>query len=246
LNELSRDHKHHRIIDPHGRGFWLADVVLGGQDGLVNLLGVILGIAAAAEDRRLVIVAGLAAAVAEAVSMGAVAYTTRVAESDLYRGEREREYRHIEAVPAIEREEVRQLYSKKGFSGELLDRIVETITRDKDVWVAVMMAEEHQMADTPHGASVRSAAIVGVSALVGSLLPLAPFVFAPVSVGVWSSVALSALVLFVLGAYKARLTIGSPIRSGLVLAGVGILSAFLAYAIGLLFGPAHQAVGLSP
>ncbi|HOD05010.1 MAG TPA: VIT1/CCC1 transporter family protein, partial [Anaerolineaceae bacterium] len=99
----------HNKIDPHRRGTsGLADVILGGQDGLVNVLGVILGVAAASSDPRLVIVAGLAATFAESVSMGAVAFTSTLAEADYYDSEHAREMRHIEQAPRLERDEVRQ------------------------------------------------------------------------------------------------------------------------------------------
>src|SRR5512136_2416889 len=114
----------HRLhsSDPHRRASGLADIILGGQDGLVNVLGVILGVAAATSDPRIILVAGLAATFAESVSMGAVAYTSTLADADFYESERAREYRHIQEVPKLEREEVREIYASKGFHGELLDR----------------------------------------------------------------------------------------------------------------------------
>src|SRR5512142_3380393 len=129
--------------DSHRRASTLSDVILGGQDGLVNVLGVILGVAAATHDPRIVLVAGLAATFAESVSMGAVAYTSTMADADFYESEREREYRHIRQMPVPERDEVRAIYYEKGFRDELLEHIVDTITANPDIWVAVMMAEEH-------------------------------------------------------------------------------------------------------
>ncbi len=228
----SHERRLHDHDDPHRRNRWLADVVLGGQDGLVNVLGVILGIAAATGSKRLVIVAGLAAAITESVSMAAVAYTSMVAQGDLYKGERAREYRHIERVPQLERAEVADIYAKKGFSGELLERIVETITSNKDVWVAVMMAEEHGLADTSRLSSFRSSLVVGFSSLIGSLIPLGPFVVVRGVAGVWLSVLLSVAVLFAVGAYKARVTVGRPLKSGLELATIGTVAALLGYVVG--------------
>src|SRR3989304_4339657 len=146
---LTKDHDHHTLRDPHRRASALSDIILGGQDGLVNVLGVILGVAAATADARIVMAAGLAATFAESVSMGAVAYTSTLADADVYESERAREYRHLTEVPRIERDEIRRIYEAKGFSGEILQRIVDTITRDPDTWVAVMMAEEHQLGP-PH------------------------------------------------------------------------------------------------
>ena len=136
---------HHNYQDPHRRASGLSDIILGGQDGLVNVLGVILGVAAATGDSRIVIVAGLAATFAESVSMGAVAYTSTLADADFYESEREREYRHILQMPHLERDEVRSIYYEKGFRSDMLENIVDTITASPDIWVAVMMAEEHRL-----------------------------------------------------------------------------------------------------
>src|SRR3990170_3169904 len=219
----------HRHRDPHRPGFALGDVILGGQDGLVNVLGVILGVAAATSDTHIVLAAGLAATFAESVSMGAVAYTSNRAEHDRYESERQREYRHLHLVPAVEREEIRAIYERKGFTGPLLEQIVDTITADKDVWVGVMMAEEHQLTPIDRGQSVRSAVIVGLSAIVGSLIPLAPFILLPVGVSMLVSVAVAALALFAVGAYKARVTVGHVGRSGLEMALIGSMSALAGY-----------------
>jgi VIT1/CCC1 family predicted Fe2+/Mn2+ transporter len=204
----------HTVQDPHHRGRGLSDVILGGQDGLVNVLGVVLGVAAATDATRIVLVA-----------MAAVAYTSTMAKADLYESERAREHRHILRVPSLERDEIREIYRRKGFGGELLDRVVETITADKDVWVAVMMAEEHGLAPIDRRAALRSALVVGASALVGSLVPLAPFAVLPVSAAMAASIAVAALVLFATGAYKGRVTMGVPWRSGLEMAFIGTLSA---------------------
>lgn len=222
------------INDPHRRASALSDIILGGQDGLVNVLGVILGVAAATRDPRIVLVAGLAATFAESVSMGAVAYTSMMADADFYESEREREYRHIRDVPHHERQEIQTIYSEKGFKGELLDRIVETITANQDVWVAVMMAEEHQLTPVDRRQALRSALVVGGAAVVGSLIPLVPFILLPVHLSIGISILAAALVLFVVGAYKARITVGRPWRSGLEMAVIGTISALAGFAVGLL------------
>lgn len=230
----SEDLRHHNQTDPHQRASALSDIILGGQDGLVNVLGVILGIAAATGDAYLVLVAGLAATFAESVSMGAVAYTSTVADADYYESEREREYRHIKEVPSLEREEIRSIYANKGFDSELLSKIVDTITANQDVWVAVMMAEEHQLQPVNRKHALRSALIVGVAAIIGSLIPLIPFMFLTVTSAMVLSIALSAVVLFAVGAVKARMTIGHPGKSGIEMATIGIVSALVGYAVGLL------------
>ena len=225
---------HHNYTDPHKRGSGLSDFILGAQDGLVNVLGVVLGIAAATNDARVVLVAGLATTFAESISMGAVAFTTTLADADLYQSEREREYRHIIEAPALETKEIRDIYESKGFKGELLEHIVDTITANKDVWVAVMMAEEHQLSPVERSAAMKAAWVVGLSAIVGSLVPIAPFLFLSVSVSMWMSVLVTALVLFGIGFYKARMTVGHPTRSGVEMMLIGTVSAMAGYLVGVL------------
>jgi VIT1/CCC1 family predicted Fe2+/Mn2+ transporter len=235
FDRLTEDHQYHLLSDPHRQASGLSDIILGGQDGLVNVLGVILGVAAATNDPRIVLVAGLSATFAESVSMGAVAYTSTLADADYYEAERARELRHITQVPHLEKNEIREIYARKGFEGDLLNRIVETITANEDVWVTVMMSEEHQISPIDRRQAIKSALVVGLSAVVGSLIPLAPFTFLPVVHSMWVAVAVTALVLFGVGAYKANTMVGHPGKSGLEMAVIGTLSALVGYGIGALF-----------
>ncbi|HSR49109.1 MAG TPA: VIT1/CCC1 transporter family protein [Anaerolineales bacterium] len=225
----------HDHADPHRQASALSDVILGGQDGLVNVLGVALGLAAATFDPRIILAGGMAATFAESVSMAAVAYTSRRADQDYYESERAREYRHLRLVPAVEQDEIRRIYAGKGFSGEMLDQVVRTITANEDVWVGVMMAEELQLTPVDYRSAARSAAIVGVAAIIGSLIPLAPFAVLPVPPAMVASVIVAAVSLFAVGAYKARRTVGKPWRSGTEMAIIGTLSALVGYLVGLIF-----------
>src|SRR5215470_11608931 len=93
----------------------LRDLILGGQDGLVNMLGIVLGVVAANGTTTVLIAAGLAAAITESISMGAVAYTSFGTDRDFYLAARRREQEEIENEPEMEREEVRRIYAAKGF-----------------------------------------------------------------------------------------------------------------------------------
>lgn len=229
------DLEHHLTHDPHKRASNLSDIILGGQDGLVNVLGVILGVAAATGDVKIVVAAGMAATFAESVSMAAVAYTSKRADQSYYEAEKEREHRHIEEIPELEREEIREIYKRKGFSGDLLEQIINTITKRPDVWVAVMLAEEHNLKPLTKAEAIRSSFIVGAAALIGSFIPLIPFIFLRMVPAVTTSLIVSALTLFVVGAYKARTMVGSPAKSGLEMTLIGMASAIVGYGVGLIF-----------
>ena len=128
--------------EKHGTNNSLRDVILGGQDGLVNMLGIALGVVAAGGSTHVLIITGVAAAITESISMGAVAYTSFGSDRDFYLAERNREQTEIEAQPDDEREEIREIYAAKGFKGQFLEDVVSTITSNRETWVSTMMNEE--------------------------------------------------------------------------------------------------------
>lgn len=213
----------------------LSDIILGGQDGLVNVLGVILGVAAASQDTRIVLAGGLAAVFAESISMGAVAYTSKMTERDFYLSEHAREKREIHEVPQMERDEIRQIYAAKGFKGKLLEDVVKVITSDEKIWLNTMMNEELQLSPVAKKEPFSAAVIVFFSTIVGSFIPIIPFFFLPIHTSIWTSLAMSAIALFIVGAIKAKLTVGNWGKSGLEIAIIGIVSALAGYGIGWLF-----------
>src|SRR6266516_128688 len=131
-----------RHVEHHRKTNWLRDVILGGQDGLVNILGIILGVIAGGGSKTVLVATGFAAAITESISMGAVGYTSSVSERDYYKAERAREAAEIDTAPEAERREIREIYATKGFGGDLLERVVDTITANRESWLSTMMDEE--------------------------------------------------------------------------------------------------------
>ncbi|MGW8318764.1 MAG: VIT1/CCC1 transporter family protein [Candidatus Promineifilaceae bacterium] len=213
----------------------LSEIILGGQDGLVNVAGVILGLAAATSDTRIIIAGGLAATFAESISMAAVAYTSTLADMDYYRAEVARETNEIRHSPAGKRLQVAEVFTSWGFSGQLLEDAIDHITQDEKHWVEIVMAHELELQPVAETGVLTDAILVGLSAIVGSLVPLMPFFFMPPAIAVWLGMVLTAMVLFGVGAVKARLTVGQPGRSGLQMAVIGMVAALAGYAIGALF-----------
>jgi predicted membrane protein (TIGR00267 family) len=219
----------------HQENSWIRELILGGQDGLVNVLGIILGVTAANGTHPVIIAASLAAAFAEAVSMGAVNYTSTLAEKDHYEKEKETEYNEIEKYPEEERREVYEIYKKKGFSGEELDNVTEIITKNKDVWVNIMMEEELHSQEIKTDKLLKSSFLVGFSTVVGSVIPVSPFfIFQPREALIYSLI-LSGLVLFGVGVYKAENYVGKWWKSGLQMFLIGMGAAFIGFVIGKIF-----------
>ncbi|MCX8196708.1 MAG: VIT1/CCC1 transporter family protein [Candidatus Micrarchaeota archaeon] len=223
----------------------IADVILGGQDGLVNVFGIVLGVASATSSGFFVLVAGLVATFAESISMAAVAYASKRAEQDHYQRELEQEKWEIENLPEIEREEVKIIYMRKGLKGRQLENMVKMVTSNKQLWLSVMMSEELNLAYIEKEEPLRSALLVGLSAIIGSLVPLVPFIFFPVEQAIAASFALSTAVLFAVGACKAKITVGSWWKSGLEMASIGMLAAIAGWLIGKLISQLSGIQGLA-
>ena len=210
-------------------------MILGGQDGLVNVLGIVLGVAAASGDTRILIAASLAATFAESISMGAVAYTSSLAEKHHYEKEVERENWEIDYLPDRETREIRDIYSAKGFSGRLLDEIVAKVTSDRRIWLDIMMREELDLAPIDTRAVLRTSAVVAAAAVVGSLIPVLPFFFLSREFAIPVAVVAAAAALFVIGAYEAKSYVGVWWQNGLRLAAIGLTAAVVGFLIGHLF-----------
>ena len=231
-------------LEQHPKPGLLSDFILGSQDGLVNVLGVILGVAVAAlaqphtDAFRIVLAGGLAATFAESISMGAVAYTSTLARRDHYLSELEREKQEMRDLPEKEREEVRNVFAKWGFDGRELEEATDTIVSNPTAHLEFMMAHELNLSPVERTQARKSALLVGMAAIVGSLIPLVPFVIATsnIPVGIGGSLIVSAIALFLIGWYKAKATIGRPARSGAQMVLIGIASAIAGFGIAYLVG----------
>jgi VIT1/CCC1 family predicted Fe2+/Mn2+ transporter len=219
----------------HHKTNWLRDVILGGQDGLVNILGIILGVIAAGGSTTVLLVTGVAAAITESISMGAVGYTSSLAERDYYESERRVELEEIAAEPEAERREIREIYAGKGFSGDLLDRVVETITANRERWLETMMAEELHLQPVRTSDAIRTAVVVTIATLIGHVIPLVPFVVLARTPALVTAFVLSGLVLFGVGAYSALTLVGSWRRSGVQMVLIGLGAALVGYVISKAF-----------
>ena len=224
------------LAEKHAQPGLLSDFILGSQDGLVNVLGVILGVAVASRDITIILAGGLAATFAESISMGAVAYTSTVARRDHYLSEVEREKQEMRDLPDMERQEVRVILERWDFHGQELDEMLERIVAKPKAWLELMMAHELNLAPVDRTQARKSAILVGIAAILGSLIPLVPFLLIGTNIllGIGLSLIVSALALFVIGWWKAKSTVGRPARSGTQMVIIGILSAIAGFGIAFL------------
>jgi VIT1/CCC1 family predicted Fe2+/Mn2+ transporter len=228
-NAAGRHRELHRQVN------WLRDVILGGQDGLVNILGIILGVIAGGGSETVLVVAGIAAGITESISMGAVGYTSSLSERDYYEAEKARESAEIDSMPDAEREEIREIYAAKGFSGPLLDSVVDTITSNREVWLETMMDEELHLQPVDPRRELRVATVMGIATFIGHLIPLVPFFFLPTGPALVLAIVLTAISLFGVGAYSAASLVGDWRANGLRYLVIGLGAALIGWLIGRLF-----------
>ena len=224
------------LVEAHKQPGVLSDFILGSQDGLVNVLGVILGVAIASNDFNIILAGGLAATFAESISMAAVAYTSTTARRDHYLAEQEREKREMREVPEQEGEEIREILRKWGFEGKDVEEVKDHIVANPKAWLEIMMSNELNLAPVAAEQALKSALLVGLAAIAGSLVPLMPFVILQHDIlgAIIAALIVSAVMLFVIGWYKSKMTIGRPYRSGLQMAIIGTASALAGFLIALL------------
>lgn len=226
----------HNHNDSAKLGMIFRNIILGGQDGTVNVLGIVLGVATATNSTPIVLLAGLAATFAESISMAAVAYTSTRAEIEHYESEVKKQIREIDETPEKAKDDLRIIYSGKGLGGKLLQDVIDKISSNKKVWTETMMREELRLENPSEGMSaVMQGLLVGFSAIVGSFVPILPFFFMSVSDSIAPSLLSSFAVLFLVGAYKSKLTSGKWFMGGLELMVVGGAAALAGYLVGFFF-----------
>ncbi|WP_197911749.1 VIT1/CCC1 transporter family protein [Kineobactrum salinum] len=188
----------------------------------------------------IIIILGLANIVADGFSMAVSNYLGTKTDSEHVANMRSEERAEIHSDPEGEREEIRQIYAGKGFSGEQLEQVVAVITADHTRWVDTMLQEEHGLSLESTNAAMAALTTFAAFALVG-LLPLLPFLvnwslpgFVPAPFAVSSLITLVAF--FLVGAVKGQFVKVSGYRSGFETLLVGGAAALLAYIVGFVLG----------
>lgn len=238
-DDHAEEHTPHAIsqrLDTPPERSYLRDFVYGGIDGAVTTFAVVAGVAGAALDAKVVIILGLANVLADGFSMAASNYMGTRADRQLYEKARREESREIEHEPEGEREEIRQIFARQGFEGDVLEQVVRVITSDRELWVRTMVREEHGL-DESGPDPVRAAWVTFAAFLAVGLIPLAPYLLGmvvelPHAFG-WS-VACTGLAFAAVGWMKGRVVKLSPWRGALETLAVGGLAAGLAYVVGML------------
>ena len=244
IAEIKRMHHDGNTESFHrtGVGGYLRDFVYGANDGIITTFAVVAGVAGADLSARVVLILGFANLLADGFSMAMSNYLGEKSNRDFVATERGREEWEVEKLPEEERQEIREMYRKKGFAGETLEKIMTTITANKKLWVDEMMAGEHGLLPE-HSISHpwKNAATTFVAFVIAGFVPLVPY-FAGLTVRETFPYAIvaTATILFTVGSLRTLITNKHWYIAGLEMLIVGILAASVAYAIGaFLSGIVH-------
>jgi VIT1/CCC1 family predicted Fe2+/Mn2+ transporter len=214
---------------------YVGDAILGAIDGTVTTFAIVAGATGAKLSPGIALVLGLANVLADGFSMAVSNYLRAKADLHVVEHARRVEESHIERIPDGEREEIRQIFERKGFRGEVLEAAVDVITRDRRRWVDTMLMEELGLRlDPPR--PLRAAVTTFVAFLVAGLVPLVPLVLAK---GFAVSAAATAATFFAIGVAKGLTLRTGWLRGGIEALLIGGGAAVLAYVVG------HAARGLA-
>lgn len=219
-------------------GELIRQVTFGLNDGVVSIFALLAGLVGAGQSSETILVTLLAASVAGALSMAAGEYVSNKSEADFYSHEIEQERLEIELCPHIEKEELRILYRKKGFEGELLEDVVDTIVQNKEVWVKEMVAGELGVAEIEQEGGFKTSVVILFAFLGGAAFPTLPYLLAgPFHFDARLTFILATCVtvfgLFGAGAMKKFVTGVSWIKSGFEMLMVGFFAFSISYLIGM-------------
>ncbi|MFA9444603.1 VIT1/CCC1 transporter family protein [Egicoccus sp. AB-alg6-2] len=214
----------------------IREIVFGAQDGLVSTLAVVAAVAGATSDNLAVLIAGLASAMAGVFSMAVGEYMGSKSQDEIFDWHIADERAEVEGRPLEAQAEVAYLFMEEGMVEDDAWEAAAIIGRHPESLLATMVAKElglqYSSGEDTAGSPLRGALFMGASFAGGALFPLLPFLFTEGMPALVGATALTGLVLFVIGAVKARWTNRSWLVSGLEILS---LAAFAGVA-GYLFG----------
>lgn len=219
-------------------GGWIGQAIYGVNDGLGAAFGVVSGVAGATNaNGEFVLLSGLAAMIASALSMGSGAYLAVKSEREVYESELERERKEMEENPEEEREEMELFYQLKGFSPEESKMMAERLAKQPEQMLKTLAHEELGLSDQTFRNPWQAAWSATASTAVGATIPVLPFFFASGMTALVISFIVSTLAHFLVGASKTLITGRSWLKSGTEMTVVGLGEAAITYLIGLWISP---------
>jgi predicted membrane protein (TIGR00267 family) len=214
-----------------GSGGYLRSIVYGFNDGLTANFGLVAGVLGADVAPHIVIISGVAGAIADALSMGASGYLAAKSEAEVQAHQIDLERQEMHLMPDLEEEELAVIYESKGLPAERARETARAMMQDPSLALDAMVREELNI-HPAELAPVKDGTITGTATAVGAFIPIVPFFVLDHGAAIWTSLAISMLAHFAIGAARSVFTGRSVWASGRDMFVVGFGVAAIGYAIG--------------
>jgi predicted membrane protein (TIGR00267 family) len=217
-----------------GSGGFLRNVIYGFNDGLTANFGLVAGVIGAtrlATQIHIVLVTGIAGAIADALSMGASGFLAAKSEQEVYENEIAMEKDEIELMPEVEEEELALIYEAKGMTRERAREFAKEVMQSSDRGLEEKVREELKIGEA-HATPLREGWVTGLATAVGAFIPVFPFLILGGSAAVWVAFALAMASHFAVGATRSIFTGRGVLRSGIDMFVVGMGVALIGYLAG--------------
>ncbi len=215
---------------------FITDIVIGMSDGLTVPFALAAGLSGAVQSNSVVITAGIAEIVAGSIAMGLGGYLAGKTEQEHYQSELKREYDEVENMPEKEKGEVKLVFAQYGLNEPTQNIIADELAKDKDKWVDFMMKYELGLEKPDVNRARNSAATIGISYIIGGLIPLSAYFFTQTPYqGLLISALLTVICLFLFGYFKSKVTGQPPLKGALKVTLIGITAAAAAFMVAKAF-----------
>jgi vacuolar iron transporter family protein len=214
-------------------GGWISGAIYGANDGLAAVFGIVAGVSGATGGSSSVLTAGLAGAIASALSMATGAYLAERSEAEVLAANVERERQEITEHPEEEKEELSLFYQLKGIDERTADELAERMAQHPEAMLQALATEEFGGAVGGGGNAAEAALAAGISTGVGAIVPVIPFMITTGSAAIIGAAIVSLVAHFMVGAAKSLVTLRSWWSAGLEMTLAGVIVGGATYLVGL-------------
>jgi vacuolar iron transporter family protein len=214
-------------------GGWISGAIYGANDGLAAVFGIVAGVSGATGGSSSVLTAGLAGAIASALSMATGAFLAERSEAEVGAANVERERQEIAEHPEEEREELSLFYQLKGVDEKTANELAERMSKHPDAMLKALSVEEFGAAAGGGGDATQAALAAGVSTGLGAIVPVIPFMITTGTAAIVAAAIVSLAAHFLVGAAKSLVTLRSWWSAGLEMTLAGIIVGGATYLVGL-------------
>jgi VIT1/CCC1 family predicted Fe2+/Mn2+ transporter len=213
---------------------WISGAIYGANDGLAAVFGIVAGVAGATNGSSAVLTAGLAGAIASALSMATGAFLAERSEAEVAAANLERERQEIAAHPEEEKEELSLFYQLKGVDEATADLLAEQLSKNPDAMLKALAVEEFGITGEGGGDPVQAAIAAGISTGLGAIIPVIPFMLTTGAPAIIAAAVVSLVAHFLVGAAKSLVTLRSWWGAGLEMTLAGVIVGGALYIVGLV------------